>query len=104
MCTERLKYSLIFNYLLYTLSPSSPSLSLSLSLSLSPLPQGGIPVVVCHESKVKLLFKQADSCKTLRIIIKIGGTGAITDEEKTLSKETGITIHTIDEVIVSKKC
>ena len=53
---------------------------------------------------MKLLFKQADSCKTLRIIIKIGGTGAITDEEKTLSKETGITIHTIDEVIVSKKC
>ena len=48
------------------------------------------------------LFKQADSCKTLRTIIKIGGA-TITDEEKTLSKETGITIHTMDEVMVSKE-
>ena len=73
-----------------------------LSLLPSP-PSGGIPVVVCHESKVKLLFKQADSCKTLRTIIRIGGSAAITAEEKALSKETGIAMYTIDDVIVSKK-
>ena len=90
------------------LSPLSfllSSLSLSpLSLFLShPRPLSGcIPVVVCHESKVEQIFKQADSCRTLYTIIKIGGA-TITDEEKTLSKETGITIHTMDEVMVSKK-
>ena len=51
---------------------------------------------------MKLLFKQADSCKTLRIIIRIGGSTTITDEEKALSKETGIAIYTIGDVIVSK--
>ena len=46
---------------------------------------------------MKLFFKQADSCKSLRTIIKIGG--AITDEEKSLSKETGITVHTMNQVL-----
>lgn len=59
--------------------------------------QSCIPVVVCYETKVKLLFKQANACKTLRMIIKIGSS--VTEEEKSLSKETGITIHTIDEVL-----
>ena len=57
-------------------------------------------MVVCHESKVQLLFKQAQSCKSLRTIIKIGSP--VTDEEKDLSKTTGITIHTMDEVMVRR--
>ena len=56
-------------------------------------------MVVCHESKVQLLFKQAKSCETLRTIIKMNGV--ITDEEKQRSKDTGITIHSIEEVLVS---
>lgn len=63
---------------------------------------GCIPVVVCYETKVKLLFKQAEACKSLRMIIKIGSS--VNEEEKALSKETGITIHTMDDVLVSEKC
>lgn len=47
---------------------------------------------------MQLLFNQAQSCKSLRIIIKIGNP--VTDEEKQRSKETGIIIHTMDEVLV----
>ena len=70
-----------------------------LQTSIHVLSAGDIPVVVCYESKVNLLFKQASSCKTLRTIIKIGA--AITDEEKAQSKETGITILNMDDVMVS---
>ena len=55
-------------------------------------------MVVCHSTKVELLFKQADRCKTLRTIIKIDGE--VSEAEKARSKETGIAIHSMDKVLV----
>ena len=48
---------------------------------------------------MELLFKEAQRCESLRIIVKLGND--VTDDEKQRSKETGITIHTMDEVLVS---
>jgi len=58
--------------------------------------QACITVVACNASKVSLLFKQAESCTSLRLIIKLGG--AITEEEKEKAQQIGISIHTIQEV------
>ena len=48
---------------------------------------------------MELLFKQASRCKALRTIIRIDG--AVSDAERDMSKETGITIHSMEEVLVS---
>ena len=58
-------------------------------------------MVACNASKVSLLFKQAESCTSLRLIIKLGG--AITEEEKEKAQQIGISIHTIQEVEVRKE-
>jgi len=58
-------------------------------------------VVACNASKVSLLFKQAESCTSLRLIIKLGG--AVTEEEKEKADQIGISIHTIQEVEVRKE-
>lgn len=58
-----------------------------------------ISVVVCAESKVSLLFDQAEKAKVLRAIIKIGSE--VTAEEQQKSKETGVAIYTFKEVEVS---
>lgn len=58
-------------------------------------------VVVCHESKVELLLKQAEASPVLKTIIKIGGE--VTTEERELANKTGITIYTFQEVEVKPK-
>ena len=58
-----------------------------------------ISVVVCHATKVPLLFKQAETCPSLRVLIKMGGP--ITEEEKEQATKTGITIYAMEEVEVS---
>ena len=61
-------------------------------------PLATITVVVCHSSKVGLLFNQAEKAPSLRMIIKMDGE--ITAEERQRSEETGLGIHTMAEVQV----
>ena len=60
-----------------------------------------ITVVACNASKVALLFKQAESCPSLRLIIKLGG--AVSEEEKEKAAQIGISIHSIQEVEVRRE-
>ena len=57
-----------------------------------------IAVVVCHSTKVGLLFNQAEKAPSLRMIIKMDGE--ITAEERQRSKDTGLAIHSMAEVQV----
>ena len=55
-------------------------------------------VVVCNAVKVQLLFKQAESCPSLRLIVKMGD---VTEEEREQAKKIGLTLVTMEEVEVS---
>ncbi len=45
------------------------------------------------------MFGEAEKAPSLKMIIKLDG--AVTEEERQRSNETGITIHTMEEVEVS---
>ena len=55
--------------------------------------------MVCHESKLDLLFKQAESMPVLKTIIKMGG-GAVTIAEKEQANKTDISIYSFKEIEV----
>ena len=55
-------------------------------------------VVVCSAAKVQLLFRQAESCPSLRLIVKMGD---VTEEEKEQAEKIGLTLVTMEEVEVS---
>ena len=55
-------------------------------------------VVVCSAVKVQLLLKQAESCPSLRLIVK---TESVTEEEREQAKKIGLTLVTMEEVEVS---
>lgn len=61
-----------------------------------------ISIAVCHESKVGLLLKQASSATVLKTIITMGTT--VSQEDKDLAAECGITIYTFKEIEVGREC
>ena len=61
-------------------------------------PSACITAVVCSQKNLKLLFKQAESCPSLRLIVKMGD---VTEEEKEQAEKIGLTLVTMEEVEVS---
>ena len=57
-----------------------------------------ITTVVCSEGNLQMLFKRAESCPSLRVIVKMGD---VTEEEKEWAKKIGLTLVTMEEVEVS---
>ncbi len=55
-------------------------------------------MVACHSTKVSLLLDQAANATSLKFIVKLDGS--ITEEEKQRSTETGISLHSMEEVEV----
>ena len=54
--------------------------------------------MVCSPVKVQLLFKQAESCPSLRLIVKMGD---VTKEEREQAEKIGLTLVAMEEVEVS---
>ena len=57
-----------------------------------------VSVVVCQDSKVNLLFKQAESAPVLKTIVKMGEE--VTAEERETANGLGLSIYTFQEVEV----
>ena len=58
-----------------------------------------ISLVVCQANKLSLLLEQAKSAPILKTVIIIGSS--ISQEEQQLATETGITLYSFDDVMVS---